>query len=78
MSSVVPAMNHSELAKAAGLEWFDYQEKIFSEVKDLPKPLRVCLYYRTGAGKSLTALTVMFLAGFSNALVIAPPATHEA
>ena len=78
MPSVKPAMNHSELAKAAGLEWFDYQEKIFSEVKDLPNPLRVCLYYRTGAGKSLTALTVMFLAGFSHALVIAPPATHEA
>ena len=39
---------------------------------------RVCLYHRTGAGKSITSLAMVKASGFDQALVIAPPITHDA
>ena len=39
--------------------------------------LRMCLYFKTGAGKSLTAMASLYAAGERTALVIAPPATHQ-
>lgn len=38
---------------------------------------RVCLYHRTGAGKSITSLAMVKASGFDQALVIAPPITHD-
>lgn len=39
--------------------------------------LRLCLYHRTGAGKTYTALVCVALAGVQDVLVLAPPITHE-
>lgn len=39
---------------------------------------RLCLYHRTGAGKTLTALACVRAAGERSAVVVAPPVTHEA
>lgn len=67
------------LAAAAGVDWFDYQLAGFETWmgQDTPSP-RLCLYYRTGAGKTVTALAAMALRGVHEVLVIAPPATHDA
>lgn len=53
--------------------WFPFQTEFF---KNWDKH-RACLYYRTGAGKSITALTALFLAGETEVLIIAPPSTHQ-
>ena len=39
---------------------------------------RVCLYHRTGGGKSITSLAMVKVSGFDEVLVIAPPITHGA
>ena len=61
-------------------EFFDYQLETFAawqqELEDSLKP-RMCLYHRTGAGKTITSLTCMAIAGETKVLVIAPPATHS-
>lgn len=78
MSKYLTWADHSKLAIQAGLEWFDYQNDAFRKAAKQPTPLRACLYYRTGAGKTLTALALVKLSGENTALVIAPPATHGA
>ncbi len=69
----------NELAANAGVTWFDYQVEAFEDVlargQDTAS-LRVCLYFRTGAGKTLTALAIARLVGAEGVLVIAPPSTH--
>lgn len=60
--------------------FFSYQWETFEyEIKEAQPgvPPRCCLYYRTGAGKSLTSLVQMRLWGELGALVIAPPSTHD-
>lgn len=42
-----------------------------------PSP-RLCLYFRTGSGKTTSALMLLALRGVREALVIAPPSTHPA
>jgi superfamily II DNA or RNA helicase len=66
----------NDLANRAGVKYFDYQEAAVLQSLQLPEPLRQLLFYKTGAGKSITALTVVRLAGYQNVVVIAPPATH--
>lgn len=70
----------SELEAAAGVTFFDYQveafEKAVAHATVSPNPRR-CLFYKTGAGKSLTALVDMRLWGQRQAVVIAPPSTFE-
>lgn len=69
----------SEIASRAGVKLFDYQTEAFLSVSAMTGRLqRICLYYKTGAGKSLTALGCLALWGFHEALVIAPPSTHPA
>lgn len=64
------------LADLAGVTWFDYQLETFGDwIEQVVE--RACLYYRTGAGKSITSLTMMELRGQKDVLVIAPPSTHE-
>jgi superfamily II DNA or RNA helicase len=62
----------------AELILFDYQQQAVDAAMVLPGPAqRLCLYYKTGAGKSLTALSCLSAWGHSSALVVAPPATHQ-
>lgn len=66
--------------------FFTYQrEAIAAAFEDdssgcAPNRRRRCLYYKTGAGKTLTALAMVqaWNAGFGDVLVIAPPSTHAA
>ena len=64
--------------KKLGFTWFDYQVDCFRNANLQPGPQqRLCLYYRTGAGKSITALTTLRIWGYLQAVVIAPPSTHD-
>ncbi len=59
--------------------WFLYQQDVMDAEADTPPEKgRVCLYFRTGAGKTLTALGLLQQWGVSTALVVAPPATRTA
>lgn len=70
-------MNYDDLAAMAGHEtWLDYQVETFDSWI-LDGLTRACLYYRTGAGKSITSLTMLKLKGADKAVVIAPPSTHD-
>lgn len=67
-----------ELQTATGFEFFDYQlEAITAASHQLGGQQRLCLYYKTGAGKSITALACVSLWGHSDVVVIAPPSTHQ-
>lgn len=63
--------------KVAGFELFDYQQAALDDIAAMPAPIRVCLFYKTGAGKSLTALAALSTLGYDEAVVIAPPSTHQ-
>ena len=63
-------------AAQAGVEWQSYQEEALTEIAQQSAPQRLLLYYRTGAGKTLTALACLRRCGYQTALVIAPPTTH--
>jgi hypothetical protein len=41
------------------------------------KQPRLCLYYKTGAGKTRTALAAVFVMGHTEAVIVAPPTTHQ-
>ncbi len=69
-----------DLEQRLGLEWFDYQLTCFNEAYEqlsTDKPERLCLYYKTGAGKSYTALACMALWDCPAVLVICPPSTND-
>ena len=40
-------------------------------------PTRTCLYFKTGSGKSITALAGVAMQGHQQCLVVAPPSTHQ-
>lgn len=56
---------------------FDHQREFLDAVPEMAKPVRACLYFKTGAGKSLTAMVGMRVLGQERVLVVAPPSTHE-
>ena len=67
-----------DLEVRTGLEFFDYQKEAFADFLSQDKPnKRLTLYYRTGAGKTITALAALALAGWQDALVVAPPVIHD-
>jgi len=66
-----------ELKEEADLDWFVYQAEAFDEWTAQAGQKRACLYFRTGAGKTITSLAMVRLAGYDTATVIAPPITHE-
>lgn len=70
-------MKLDELEQQTGVTFFDYQYESLTRAADQPEFQRLCLYYRTGAGKSITALAALRLWGHDQALVIAPPSTHK-
>jgi superfamily II DNA or RNA helicase len=55
---------------------FDHQVEFLDGIVTQPQPARACLYYKTGAGKSLTSMLGMRKLGHSYVTVIAPPSTH--
>ena len=65
-----------EMAASAGVTWQDYQLQALQVIASQAPPQRLLLYYRTGAGKTLTALACLQQAGHLHSLVIAPPSTH--
>ena len=65
------------LGQRTGFTFFDYQAEFLEKISSMPKPMRACLYYRTGAGKSLTALAAMVLLGYDSTVVVCPPSTHR-
>lgn len=66
------------LEKKLGIRFQDCQlEAIDKAFRDaLLETPRVCLYYKTGAGKSITSMACLNAWGCKRALVIAPPSTH--
>lgn len=38
---------------------------------------RLCLYYKTGAGKTRTALACILAMGYTDVVIVAPPTTHK-
>jgi superfamily II DNA or RNA helicase len=57
-------------------ELFPHQSTFLESVQNLGDPARALLFYKTGAGKSLTAMLGMRELGYTEVLVIAPPSTH--
>lgn len=67
----------NDLAARAGIRWFDYQLEAFEYARQQDSPPRLCLYYKTGAGKTITGLTCMRVWDQQDVLVLAPPSTHD-
>lgn len=57
---------------------FDWQRDAVNGMARQSSPLRACLYFKTGAGKTLTGMLGVHHAGFDEVLVLAPPSTHKA
>ena len=55
---------------------FDHQENFLDDLPNLKEPQRALLFFKTGAGKSLTAMLGMKQLGHTEVVVIAPPSTH--
>lgn len=60
----------------AGVSLFDYQREFLDALVQQTKQ-RALLFYKTGAGKSLTALLGIVALGHYTCTVIAPPSTHQ-
>ena len=71
----VPSL--SEFEHKVGMNFFDHQLKAFAGAHDLGPSGRLCLYFPTGKGKSITSLVCVAQMGYMRAQVIAPPATHD-
>lgn len=67
-----------ELEVQAGLQWMPQQLEAMTAIAEQAAPQRLCLYFRTGGGKTYTALACVAVAGWREALVVAPPITHTA
>lgn len=60
-----------------GRDLFDYQALALHAAATLPAATaRLCLYYRTGAGKSITSMALALQWGVQRVVVVAPPITH--
>lgn len=67
----------ARLERRAGIGWTEAQARALAAFEAQRAPGRLCLYYPTGAGKTLTALACVALAGHRVVLVVAPPSTHQ-
>ena len=72
-------MRKSDIKKMLGIpQWLPGQEHtIDTWTAQPPGPRRLCIYHRTGAGKTISSLACMKLAGETNVLVLAPPSAHD-
>ena len=69
------------LAEKRGRPFLPHQREALTDVLEQVRSgasLRLCLYHRTGAGKTYTSLAAIALAGAQEALVLCPPVTHDA
>lgn len=67
-----------ELQAKAGLQFLDYQIEALEWAANLvTERARTCLYYKTGAGKSITSLAMLAVWGYTEAVVITPPSTYD-
>jgi superfamily II DNA or RNA helicase len=66
------------LARQAGVTWFQWQLDAFDVAASQAAPERLCLYFKTGSGKTSTGLASLRLWGYSEAVVLCPPSTHQA
>ena len=74
-----PTVEDMELA--TGKVFQDHQLEALADAQEQVDKgvwLRLCLYHRTGAGKTLTSLACVRLTGAGEVLVLAPPITHDA
>lgn len=58
----------------------DFQRASVARAEQLGKTHkmpRLCLYYKTGAGKTRTALAAVHVMGHSEVVIVAPPTTHK-
>ena len=79
MTELMPRDRLSEvLVKLKLPKFFAYQEETFATWLQLLQTTRpnMCVYHRTGAGKSITSMAAMYLADQTEVVVIAPPITH--
>lgn len=60
-----------------GKKLFDWQLAAVESAAEQLHKQRLCLYYKTGSGKSITALACMSLWGVSEVLVVTPPSTFK-
>ena len=67
-----------QLEQLLGFPLLDYQQRAVELFDERTDPKRLLLFYRTGAGKTLTALACLASAGYTTALVVAPPTAHTA
>lgn len=65
----------NDLANRLGVKFFDWQDEFFADIQ-VSQRQRSCLYFKTGAGKTSTALVGMALMGHTEVLVITPPSTY--
>src|SRR5690606_35770699 len=69
----------SDIEARVGLPLQDHQREALADAEEQVASgawLRLCLYHRTGAGKTYTALACVAVAGVQRVLVVAPPITH--
>ena len=67
-----------EMEMLLGQAWMTHQRDALTDAQKQVQEgcwLRLCLYHRTGAGKTRTSLAAMRLAGVHDVLVVAPPVT---
>lgn len=67
-----------ELEARYGKTFKDYQVRAMHAAVIAPTPFRLCLYYKTGSGKTVTGLSCMGVWGQDEVLVLAPPSTSKA
>jgi hypothetical protein len=68
------------ILEAKGLQLQDHQRDAVMQAAighEDGKQVRLCLYHRTGAGKTITSLSVMAQVGVKQVLVLAPPVTVQ-
>lgn len=69
-------MTVAALEEQLDLTLFDYQQQaVEAAAADTSVKPRHCLYFKTGAGKSITALSMLHVWGVESAVVVTPPAT---
>lgn len=70
-----------ELERLLGMPWQDHQREALEDTLQQVASgawVRLCLYHRTGAGKTYTSLAAVALTGAEEVTVVAPPITHDA
>jgi superfamily II DNA or RNA helicase len=59
------------------MKLFDHQQNVMDNLHTLGDPARALLFFKTGAGKTRTALLAVQKLGYDMAMVITPPATYD-